>query len=336
MKILFVASKPAKEAGLQLEKEITEIQLRASASAADSVEFTFLPDLTLQQLQHELVTRQPDILHLSAHGNAEGTLALRRDGDSEEVLMTGKLLMALLNPDRPPKLVYLNACNSAEIAKELIARVPLAIGSTAPITNADARSSAVAFYECVFAGRSVREAHLAQDQIVSALAPAGARLTLFHADGIDPAGVVFHRIPRLEADFMRGRTKPDGDGYYNIILRLVGCPPCTTQVIFFTDDEDFADINADNLEVGLSHVVRGSPVGPNRVLKTPDEFPWCITGDFRLFAVGVTGDMRVFTASSTLCEALERRYAKKMPPRVRAAIQQLSARNGAGDEPAVQ
>jgi hypothetical protein len=251
---------------------------------------------------------------------------MRRENDVREVRLTGKALLAFLNPEKPPTLIYLNACNSAAIARELVERVPLAIGSTSPITNASARAGAVAFYDFVFSGYSVDEAHRAQRAVVEALEEDQGSVSLFQDKMIDPAAVILHPIPRLEADF-EDKPKPDKDGLYHFMLRLVGCPPCTTQVIFFTDDEDEY-----NYENDLSYIVRGPPVGANLVLTTYEDAPWLAMGDFRLFAVGVTGDMQMFTVSSTLVKAIERRYRKGMPQEVRDAINDLRSQDGASND----
>jgi len=340
MKILFVASNPSNEVGLQLDKEITEIQQRANIGQSGVVEFVFLPDLSLEQLNLELNHRHPDVLHLSAHGSREA-LALRRGMDESEVAVKAETLLSFLNPEYPPQLIYINACNSDELARRLVGRVPFAIGTTAPISNSAARAGAVSFYDRLLSGCSVADAFEAQKGVIEALEDERTTVEIFVAPGNDPSAVILHPVPRLEADF-EDDIKPAKDGHYAFALRVVGCPANTTQVVFFTDDEDFLEDEDDedddeyNYEEDLTYVVRGTPIGPNRVLTTYEDQPWRANGDFRLFAVGVTGDSRMFTASAMLSEALKRRYRSGMPPSVERVLGELLMRNGAADQPMVQ
>lgn len=70
---------------------------------------------------------------------------------------------------------------------------------------------------------------------------------------------VLYRAPRLIADFKdfvppEGATKKTSDGY-DVRLGISGCPPTTNQVIFFTDDESYAD-DENSYEEDLCLVVR--------------------------------------------------------------------------------
>src|SRR5688572_28246568 len=100
-------------------------------------------------------------------------------------------------------------------------------------------------------------------------------MNLYLQHGVDPAAMVLYPVPRLEADLADG-ARPDNEGLYSFVLRVVGCPACTTQVVFFTDDEDFVEVDSaedeTDYEGDLCYVVRGTPIGANRVLTTgPDD-----------------------------------------------------------------
>jgi hypothetical protein len=214
-------------------------------------------------------------------------------------------LAAFLPPDRKPRLIYLNACDSQDIARALAATIPMAIGSTAPITNRAARAGAVTFYERVLSGTSIQHAFSVAQKMVEMLQDRQASAVLHVRPGLDPDDVVLHTVPRIIADFVNGDPTPRR-GHYKIRLGLVGCPANTTQVVFFTDDEKFIDDEEDNLPEDLCLVARGVPV--RGVLWVAAEDDWEINGDFRLFAAGVTGDGTTFSLASTLCEAIETRY----------------------------
>ncbi|KAA1054453.1 CHAT domain-containing protein [Azospirillum argentinense] len=324
MRVLYVASNPADASALNLDREITELQRRFTDGSADPVSFFFLPGLRIEELHGELMRRKPDILHLSAHG-AEDALALSNEA-GKAVNITAEVLKALVDYEYQPRLVYLNACNSAGLAEALAETVPMAIGSTAPITNRAARAAAVAFYERMLAGATVQSAFNAARRLLEAMEDDTASMRLCHRAEISVATEVLHRQPRLIADFKDGKAKQKGD-YYTVDFGVVGCPANTTQVVFFTDDEDFIQ-DMDDVEDDLCSIARGIPV--RGVVWSP--WSWEVRGDFRIFAVGVTGDGRSYTVGSTLCEAIESRYrfapASAVPDEIAHAIRVLRSRDG--------
>ena len=158
MRILLVGSKVDKEVDLNITKEITELQRRFGSASPEPVDFQVRRDIKVESLPHELQQIRPDILHIVSHSDQTG-LSLS-DETNAEVKVTARTLRVFLPPEHPPQVVYLNSCDSHEIAEELVNISPttVAIGSTAPITNRLGRSSAVAFYERVLAGFSLRVA----------------------------------------------------------------------------------------------------------------------------------------------------------------------------------
>jgi hypothetical protein len=305
MKVLYVASRGAGETSLMLEREITELQTRAIRSSTDVVRFKFLPDLALEEFPMELAREQPDILHISAHG-ARSALSLSA-ALKDAVPLSGALLRSLL-PDPPPRLVYLNACNSAEIAKELTTVVPMAIGSTAPISNRAARAGAVLFYNRLIDGCSVYKAHEASRSLIKALDRGRASSVLYRQQDVDPAAERLHVVPRIVAKFTDDGATPDQNGQYRVHLGVVGCPPYTVQIVIFTNDPTYITED-DNLEDDLCLVVRSSPT--NGVIWA-DHFEWTAYGDVRLFAAGASGSREAFVLSATLCEALEEQYRREL------------------------
>ncbi len=337
MKVLYVASNPTDASELDLDREITELQKRSVALPDEPVSFRFLPDLNIEDLPGQLSSIKPDVLHLAAHGDSE-SLSLS-DETNHPVYLTANILRSFLSPDHPPRLIYLNACNSNQIARDLvgIGSVPMAIGSTAPITNRAARPSAVAFHERLLAGLSVARAFDACKHMLEALADSKASAELHTGSEIFADTEILYRVPTLVADFQNGRPRKARDNHYKFRLGLQGCPACTTQVIFFTDDESFIS-DEDELENDLCIVVRGTPV--SGVVWAPEEYDWKAEGDHRLFAVGVKAEGGGYAVASTLCEAIENRYllapdTRGIPKNVGAAIRDLRRNDGAEVNPAV-
>jgi hypothetical protein len=335
MKVLYVASKSPVETDLMLTAEITELQRRFAARAADVVEFNLLPDLSVEELPGELSRFRPDILHIASHGEDEGLSLSARAGDA--ISVSAPVLHAFLPPNRIPRLIYLNACNSGPIAKELALKwsVPMTIGSTAPITNRAARSAAVAFYDRLLAGLPVHTAFVTCKRMLEAMTKSHASANLFHSQETKPELEILHPVPMLLADFGNPQARPHREGEYSFRLGLRGCPANTTQVIFFTDDESFAG-DEEDWENDMSWIIRTAPV--NGVIWSSDAW-WRANGDHRLFAVCARAGSDCFTVAGMLCEAIENRYRSsrgdKLPTKVAVALEHLRANNGEELNPAV-
>jgi len=329
MRILFVASRASEELDLRLDREVSELQRRAPVQADEPAVFIFLPDLRIEDLPGELSRIHPDVLHISSHGDKE-SLGLA-DHKGAAVSLSAEILSAFISPSKPPRLLYLNACDSREIADKLVkmGAVKFAIGSSAPITNQAARASAVAFYERLFAGYSLFEAFMPCKGMLAALSHGTASMDLFPQLGAEPRNEVLNPVPAIVADFV---DKPTANkaGVYSLRLGVIGCPATASQVIFFTDDETFIK-DDDTLENDLSYLVRTTPV--NGILWGDSDVPWRTSGDHRLFASCVKNGGGCFSIASTLCDAIETRYLRsplgKIPPAVDGAIKALRHNNGA-------
>jgi hypothetical protein len=325
MKILYIAANPHDLEELDLAPEVTEIQRRVSGAA--SVDFVAMPSLKFEDLASTLHQHRPEILHIAAHG-AKETLFLANQ-DNTSIHIDAKMLLAFLSDVSPPRLVYLNACNSLEIAEGLTRLVPMAIGTTAPISVKSARATAVSFYERILDGASVARAFAVCKQVMKGFSADLAGIELFNQPEIDPSAQVLHTVPRFVAEFIKEQPKRDRDGCYEIRFGLLGCPPNTKQVVFFTDDPE-SITERGTLENDLCTVVREPP--RRGLVLMEEEDAWDIDGDFRLYAVGVSGDGRSFTLSTMLCNALEERYRVShgfaVPSDIAAAIADLRLTDG--------
>jgi hypothetical protein len=329
---MYVSSNPIDESSLNLDREITELQRQLYEVSAEPIQFIFLPKLKVEDLPGELNRWQPDVLHLAAHGDQEALSLAQEDG--KKVRVTADMLCAFFNPRQPPKLVYLNACDSQDIASKLSGKIGVAIGSTAPITNRTARASAVTFYRGLLSGYSVDEAFTASQKMVEALEDRSASTTLFPRHGVDPKSLFLCYLPRLVAKFKDPSLRSTKSGYYSVLIGVMGCPASTTQVIFFTDDETFITDDDDDLEGDLCHVIRGIPT--RGAFWIDNTSSWSIDGDFRLFVVGVTADARTFSLGSTLCNAIEAHYnllGLEVTEPVSKVLERLRSNDGGPERP---
>jgi hypothetical protein len=312
MKVLYIACNPQESNDLALEREITELQRKALQYSAAPAQFHFMPSLPFEELPMALSAYAPDILHFSAHGE-NGTLQMA-NAAGKPVQVTAKMLQAFLKYDRPPKLVYLNACSSSTLARAIVdcGSVPMSIGTTAPITNRAARAAAVLFYDRILMGSTVLDAATAGQNLMEGLQEAQVSSDLYCAAGVDPGVHRLFSVPRLVAKPDGGRFKFDKAGMITLELQLIGAPPNTTQVVFFTDDKSFIFSNIKKTETDgeylareLCQVVRITP--KRGVIYAPDL--WTTDEDFHIYACATTADGKAFSVASSLCDAIED-YAK--------------------------
>lgn len=337
MKVMYVASNPQDAGTLRIEQEINELQARFSAVNGEPVTFLAFPSLAFEQLPLELSRIRPDILHISAHGNdATASLALSNQAGAP-VHLTGEALVAFLRIDKPPRLLYLNACDSEEIAEKAIAVVPFAIGTTAPISNRTARASAVVFYDRILGGSTVGDSFIAAQEALSGMQSGAAKSVLRQAPGADAGTERLYMVPRLVARFT---SNPGAvrNGSYEIETGVLGSPGNTSQLVIFTDDKSFIkfdemDDEDDEFEVAsyLCQVIQDSPV---RTAMWGSR-SWLIYGDFRLYASAVTAAGDIVSIGSTACEALEWFYrltspGTPLPATVAAALSALRSEDGSG------
>jgi|SRR5271165_5365685 len=331
MRVLYVGSKASGDTDLELTQEITELQRRFGAASAEPVEFHILPDMKVEELPTELGRFRPDILHIASHSDKKA-LSLS-DERGNEVRVTAKMLGAFLPPD-PPRVVYLNSCDSKEIAKQLVdlGSSAMAIGSTAPISNRAARAAAVAFYERLLAGFSVARACATAKSMLEALTQSTASMELFPIGGKQAETDIMSPVAALVAEVSNSSANKYGE--YGFRLGLYGSPASTAQVTFFTDDETFIE-DENSLENDLSLIVRTTPVSG---MLWASEDDWWAMGDHRLFAVGVKAGAGCFIVEGTLCKALENRYrlagSAKLPKTVAEIVEELRKNNGADLSPA--
>lgn len=333
MKILYVAGNTTKEE-LLLQKEMTEFVRAFSRASGQPVEFVPLPHLTIDRLVSELTLHAPDILHISAHG--ENDYLHLADGLGNKVKVSANLLRAHLTVERPPRLVYLNACDSQTIAQALVEVVDFAIGTTAPITNYAARTSALLFYERVLTGSSVQAAFDVAQETLKGIDTTSTVLKT--AKGVNPKRTILHYVPRLIARFADDDYAPNKHGEFTIETGLLGCPANTTQVVFFTDDREFIreegyDFESDGsgLAYYLCRVVQDMPA--ETIIWDPETED--LGENYRLFATATTPNGLISSAAGTLCGALSDYYrllhpAGEPPPEARNAIARLKGEVRAG------
>lgn len=162
-----------------------------SAEHRDVVEIDARTAATIDDLLDGLTEFRPHVLHFSGH-SGDDLIEFERDVDAHHdgaVVSATAFANAVRAVDRPPSLVLLNSCNSAEQAEALVEDViAFAIGMTDEILDADAIAYAGRFYAAVANGQSIAAAHrVAKSKLEMDEDLSGNELPeLFAADGFDP------------------------------------------------------------------------------------------------------------------------------------------------------
>lgn len=297
MKLLFIGSNPTEAGQLTLAAEICEIREVLKTVHPDEVFAEFREHVEHQDWPNLLRKTRPDCLHISAHGERDSIMV--SDYKGRPVPLTAEALGTFASPC-PPRLVFLNACDSANIAGELTEYVDLAIGCSTAIKNYMARHGVMIFYQYLIAGESVQSAfNVCRGHLRTASANI-YDIELHARTGVNPAHVRLHLPLELVARFGGNRS---GSGF-DIFLGARGFHDATEQVVFFTDDVYHFAEACEPLEPQLCKVARAKPA--NGVIWA--DVPWDgITSDAR-FNCACSGHGHARAASALLSEALTRYY----------------------------
>lgn len=325
MKVLYISSNHANNSTLMVEHEITELQRDAIYGVGRRMEFVFLPALPFEDVENQILVHKPDIVHISAHGEKDSLELMDSKGNPRK--LTDEALRVLLAPS-PPKLVYLNACDSADLAKAITDTVSFTIGTEAPITNFAARKGAVSFYRALAQGRTLLSAFKSSKSTVETLG--NIETSLFPQNNEVASSPVFYEPIRLVAHFHNHKTDfPNGSANFDI--GIAGCPASTIQTVFTTNDRTFLSGDDETLEEDLCSVSLDMPWNGEIWL----DYAWNTWGDIKIFALLITASGEHFSVSSTLCDALTAFYQVyhqcepvEFPTDLKQAIAKLKANDG--------
>ncbi len=191
LRILYGTATP--QGDLRVSQEIRRVKSAVAAALhRDLVDIEHAPDITADDLLNYLTTFQPHVIHFSGHAN-EDVLVFDDgsvEGGQERTIPIELFMRAVTAPDRKPALVVLNACESAVNLEALLAGVPMAIGMSASVGDADAITFATRFYRAVADGQSIESAlTIARVDMEMNGLPDHDLPTLITAPGIDPSTV---------------------------------------------------------------------------------------------------------------------------------------------------
>jgi hypothetical protein len=346
MRILFIASNPDEAPPLQLQNEITALQRKFVDAGGEKISFFFYPSLPLEELYSTINKTKPYILHISAHGDKEKKCLTFFNTKGSPVFVDAEKLTAFFPYDRVPKIVYINSCNSSEIASQLIKICKdcyVAIGTTDRITNTAALFGAVSFYERLLSGENLQRAFKCAKAMIETAQPDVSSEIFSNAEN-DLLSQRLYDSPKIIIDFVGEIEIPPPTSSGNIIEKIEykirfgmsGVPAGTTQIVFCTDDEDFIKEKY-SLQEALCTVWRGTPT--RNIAWVPECEYWHIYGDLRVFALGITSNGETFSSSCIASEAIKnyhKNYVSKngeIPKKIIAAIDNLLLFDGTKNHP---
>ena len=168
MRVLYIAGNPDnldKQPSLLLEgAQVSDLGVLFQNNGHGRAEFLACPDVPLSQIRARLKDYKPDVVHLAAHGHSHAIMLRNEFSDSVEV--TAETLRTLLD-DISPALVYLDCCDSGELASSLVPTAAAAIGFHGAVPNFVASQAARHFYDELLSGKSIEASHQISAALVS-------------------------------------------------------------------------------------------------------------------------------------------------------------------------
>lgn len=202
-RILMLSADPSDVKTIQEGLEIRSIKdmLRMSLGSS-GIEPLFETSVTPEHLMYALDRHDPHILHISAHGSKAGDIGLVDERGKLQTAPMEAIVRAIRATAKSLRLVILNACHSAVLAKELAKHIDYVIGTDVPILTLTAIAFAKGLYGGLAGGANLADA-LERGRSLAALKnlKGADRFHGFAKDGFDPKSWV----PYPREDFHRGR-----------------------------------------------------------------------------------------------------------------------------------
>jgi HEAT repeat protein len=205
--VLVASANPLDTDRLALDEEVKALTegLRATP-ARDIVDLRTAWAVRPVDLLVELNEYQPEVLHFSGHGMADGRLVFLDAAGNAKPVDSAAVASTVATAGESVRVVVLNACFSSGLAQSLTKYVDVAVGMDRPVGDDAARVFSRAFYSALGYGLSVGRAF---EQARTALMLEGFdehdTPQLAAKDGVDPHDLVLvDRASALGAD-------PDAD-----------------------------------------------------------------------------------------------------------------------------
>jgi formylglycine-generating enzyme required for sulfatase activity len=167
LRLLLLGASPLDLPPLAIEQEVAEIwqalrELRNDGAAVAVLTGTEQRPLTRENLRHHLGRLRPHILHFICHGPQDETeglgIYLETGGRVSDLVSVESFAELLQAGGATVRLVVLNACNSATMARQLARQGMQAIGMAVPIRGHAAVPFSQGLYAAIAGGAPLDEA----------------------------------------------------------------------------------------------------------------------------------------------------------------------------------
>lgn len=184
-RIALFAANPADTCRLALDKEYNEIKkLLAQSKQRDDFILDYTPAADDEDLQQQLLSFKPDIVHFSGHGELSGLCFQGEDKQTHFIHQDSLVDFFKLFSDHISCLL-INACDSETQADAISEHIDYVIGMNAPIDDNAAIEFAKGFYRAIFNGESIAKAYE------------------FGCRAIDLAGIAEYQTPVLKKRYKK-------------------------------------------------------------------------------------------------------------------------------------
>lgn len=158
--VLLFAASPDDKVRLRVDAEFRDIIDKVDHGRYHGrIRFEQVHAARLSDLRTALNNHRPHVLHISSHGEKDGSLQLEnRHTTGAQAISKQRLLDLIEALNERLQLIVLNACDSHVIARDIPPMIDLAIGMKNPVSDQAAIDFSVAFYETLASGKSVERA----------------------------------------------------------------------------------------------------------------------------------------------------------------------------------
>jgi hypothetical protein len=160
LRILFLAADPSNESRLRLGEELREIQEKLQlAKFREMFDLQARLSARPQDIAQALLDIQPNIVHFSGHGTANGELCFENQNGSSFPIPASTLSDLFEQFTDSINCVIMNACYSEIQANTIAKHINFVIGMNTAIGDKAAIAFTIGFYQAVGAGRTIDDAY---------------------------------------------------------------------------------------------------------------------------------------------------------------------------------
>lgn len=155
--VLFLASNPIDTPSLRLDAEARAIQdMIRKSEYRDTINFETRWAVRTSDILQAINEVDPDIIHFSGHGAANGDLAFESIDGQMKLVSKEALAQTIMTLSNKVKLMFFNACFSLTQAESVVEYIDAAIGMNTSIGDEAARVFASQFYSSIGFGKDLK------------------------------------------------------------------------------------------------------------------------------------------------------------------------------------